>query len=111
MPWPPRPATPAWWGRTRDCRLRVGGARLGGDRPLLGAKAALGRRRPGPPARARPAAPAVAVAEEAGGAPLQVVDAHPLPLGGVSQPHRLLGVLVADQVLARVAAVHAHQPV
>ncbi len=64
-----------------------------------------------PPVAAQLVAAAVPVAEEARRPPFEVVERQAPPPLRVLQLHRQLGVLVLDQLLARVAAVHAHQPV
>ena len=56
-------------------------------------------------------AAAVAVAKERGGAAFEMIDAERLPLGRVLELHRQLRVFVFDEVFARVAAVHADEPV
>ena len=54
---------------------------------------------------------AVAVAEEGGCAPLQVVEAELVPLGRMLQGHGHFGVFVVDEAFVGVAAVHTYQPV
>ena len=56
-------------------------------------------------------APTVAVAEESGGPALEVVLTQLLPLRGVLEPDRELGVFMANEVLPRVPAIHAYQPI
>ncbi|MEO6056875.1 MAG: hypothetical protein ABIQ49_08550 [Gemmatimonadales bacterium] len=53
----------------------------------------------------------VAVTEETRGPAIEVFAGEVAPLGGGFERHGALGVLVVDQVFARIAAVHADQPV
>ena len=71
-------------------------------------------KRPGtstPPYGVQLVAAAVAVAEEAGGAALEVVQTHRRPDLVVLESHGRFRILVANGRLVRVAAVHAHHPI
>ena len=53
----------------------------------------------------------VAIAKEGRRPPFEVVQAQGIPFRGVLQFHRELRVLVLDQFLPRIAAIHADQPI
>src|SRR5687767_12733650 len=50
---------------------------------------------------------AVAITKEAGAAPFQVIAAQIVPLRRAGERDGQLGILVADQIFSRIAAVHA----
>jgi hypothetical protein len=56
-------------------------------------------------------APTIAITKESGASSFEMVDAQLAPFRGVFELHRHFGILVVNQFLFGIPAVHAHETI